>query len=152
MIEPGMHLNAVGGDCPGKTELHVDILRLPRARIVVEFEPQARIEGEIQQLTASEGVIEIADVLSGKHLGRTDDRDVTIFDSVGFALNDFSALRYLERLNREQGGGAAIDLIPSLDDPKDLYGELKLGAASRTGKVRRAGEAQGKSDARVLAT
>lgn len=153
MIEPGMHLNAVGGDCPGKTELHADILRLPRARIVVEFEPQARIEGEIQQLAASEGgVIEIADVLSGKHLGRTDDRDVTIFDSVGFALNDFSALRYLERLNREQGGGATIDLIPRLDDPKDLYGELKLGAASRTDNARRAGEAQGKSDARVLAT
>jgi ornithine cyclodeaminase len=128
MIEPGMHLNAVGGDCPGKTELHVDILRSPRARIVVEFEPQARIEGEIQQLEASEGVVEIADILSGRQLGRTDDRDVTIFDSVGFALNDFSALRYLERLNREQGGGESIDLIPMLDDPKDLYGELKLGS------------------------
>ncbi|MGD0492690.1 MAG: ornithine cyclodeaminase [Steroidobacteraceae bacterium] len=129
MIEPGMHLNAVGGDCPGKTELHADILRSPRARIVVEFEPQARIEGEIQQLASSEGVIELADVFSGKHLGRTDDRDVTIFDSVGFALNDFSALRYLERLNREQSGGKVIDLIPELDDPKDLYGELKLGKA-----------------------
>jgi ornithine cyclodeaminase len=140
MIEPGMHLNAVGGDCPGKTELHIDILRSPRARVVVEFEPQARIEGETQQLAASEGVIEIADVLSGKHLGRTDDRDVTIFDSVGFALNDFSALRYLERLNRELSGGQAIDLIPTLDDPKDLYGDLKLGGAR--GEARHAGEAR----------
>ena len=52
MIEPGMHLNAVGGDCPGKTELHVDILRAKDVRIVVEFEPQARIEGEIQHLVA----------------------------------------------------------------------------------------------------
>lgn len=152
MIEPGMHLNAVGGDCPGKTELHVDILRSPRARIVVEFEPQARIEGEIQQLAASEAVIEIADVLSGKHLGRTDNREVTIFDSVGFALNDFSALRYLERLNREQGGGATIDLIPRLDDPKDLYGELKLNAAPRRGDARRGAETQAKPDALVLAT
>ena len=126
MIEPGMHLNAVGGDCPGKTELHVDILRSPHTRIVVEFEPQARIEGEIQQLAASERVIEIAEVTSGKQPGRADEREVTIFDSVGFALNDFSALRYLERLNREQGGGATVDLIPILDDPKDLYGELKL--------------------------
>jgi ornithine cyclodeaminase len=133
MIEPGMHLNAVGGDCPGKTELHIDILRARRARIVVEFEPQARIEGEIQQLAASEPVIEMADLLCGKHLGRTDDRDVTIFDSVGFALNDFSALRYLERLNREMGGGQAIDLIPTLDDPKDLFGDLKLGGAGPSG-------------------
>jgi ornithine cyclodeaminase len=49
MLEPGMHLNAVGGDCPGKTELHADILRRP-TRVVVEFEPQSRIEGEIQQM------------------------------------------------------------------------------------------------------
>ncbi len=126
MIEPGMHLNAVGGDCPGKTELHVDILRSPHARIVVEFEPQARIEGEIQQLAGSERVLELTDVLSGKHLGRADGREVTIFDSVGFALNDFSALRYLERLNRAQGDGESIDLIPVLDDPKDLFGQLKL--------------------------
>ena len=50
MIEPGMHLNAVGGDCPGKTELHRGHSAAAHARIVVEFEPQARIEGEIQQL------------------------------------------------------------------------------------------------------
>ena len=52
MIEAGMHLNAIGGDCPGKTELHGDILRRPDARVVVEFEPQSRIEGEIQQTRA----------------------------------------------------------------------------------------------------
>ena len=129
MIAPGMHLNAVGGDCPGKTELHADILRDPRARIVVEFEPQARIEGEIQQLDASVRVAELADVLSGNTRVRTCDADVSIFDSVGFALNDFSALRYLHRLDRESGDSEAIDLIPELGDPKDLYGELKLRAA-----------------------
>ena len=48
---------------------------------------------------------------------------MTIFDSVGFALNDFSALRYLHKLNAEQpDGGQRIDLIPELDDPKDLFG------------------------------
>jgi ornithine cyclodeaminase len=137
MIEPGMHLNAVGGDCPGKTELHADILRSPNARIVVEFEPQARIEGEIQQLDASIGVAELADVLSGKVPGRLDDREVSIFDSVGFALNDFSSLRYLERLSREAGHAQVIDLIPQLDDPKDLFGELKTVSPARS--PRRAG-------------
>jgi ornithine cyclodeaminase len=129
MIEPGMHLNAVGGDCPGKTELHADILRGAGARIVVEFEPQARIEGEIQQLDASVRVTELADVLSRRQAGRLDERDVTIFDSVGFALNDFSALRYLQRLDRESGDGERIDLIPRLDDPKNLFGALELAAA-----------------------
>src|SRR5271170_8220209 len=112
MVQPGMHLNAVGGDCPGKTELHADILRRQDLRIVVEFEPQARIEGEIQQLDASTRVTELADVLSRKLPGRLDEREVSIFDSVGFALTDFSSLRYLQRLSCELGDAAVIDLIP----------------------------------------
>ena len=134
MIGPGMHLNAVGGDCPGKTELHPDILRAGRARIVVEFEPQARIEGEIQQLAGGGEVAELAQVLLGKTPGRAHDREVTVFDSVGFALNDFSSLRYLHRLNAEQpDGGQRIDLIPEPDDPKDLF----AGLSSETSRARR---------------
>jgi ornithine cyclodeaminase len=136
LIEPGMHLNAVGGDCPGKTELHADILRAPGTRIVVEFEPQARIEGEIQQLDAASRVAELAEILAGRSPGRADDREVTIFDSVGFALNDFSSLRYLHRLNREMGDGREIDLIPRLDDPKDLFGDLKLTAGAQRARSR----------------
>ena len=122
MIAPGMHLNAVGGDCPGKTELHADILRRPDARVVVEFEPQSRIEGEIQQLPADFPVTELAVVLSESRGGRTGERDVTIFDSVGFALEDFAALRYVHQLHRDRRGThAPIDLIPELAAPKDLY-------------------------------
>ncbi len=122
MIVPGMHLNAVGGDCPGKTELHADILLRPDARVVVEFEPQSRIEGEIQQLPADFPVTELAEVVSGRQPGRAGAAQVTIFDSVGFALQDFSALRYLHRLHQQRrGSDADIDLIPDLDDPKDLY-------------------------------
>ena len=134
MIEPGMHLNAVGGDCPGKTELHADILRARDARIVVEFEPQARIEGEIQQLGGGGHVTELADILLAKQPGRVSASDVTIFDSVGFALNDFSSLRYLRKLNAEQpDGGQRIDLIPEPDDPKDLFG----GLTNETARARR---------------
>lgn len=130
MIEPGMHLNAVGGDCPGKTELHADILRRPDARVVVEFEPQSRIEGEIQQLEASFPVMEFSDVLNGKARGRESDLEVTIFDSVGFALEDFSALRYLHRLHQEQRGvKQRLDLVPDLADPKDLFGGLAAAAS-----------------------
>jgi ornithine cyclodeaminase len=132
MIEAGMHLNAIGGDCPGKTELHGDILRRPDARIVVEFEPQSRIEGEIQQLEPTFPVVEFADVLTGKAHARTADSDVTIFDSVGFALEVFSALRYLHRLHHEERGTRReIDLVPTLEDPKDLFGELAGRLAAR---------------------
>jgi ornithine cyclodeaminase len=125
MIEPGMHINAVGGDCPGKTELHADILRAEGVRIVVEFEPQARIEGEIQQLGGKGQVAELAHVLLAKQAGRSGEREVGIFDSVGFALSDFASLRYLHRLNAEQPeGGQRIDLVPEPDDPKDLFADL----------------------------
>ncbi|HXY97363.1 MAG TPA: ornithine cyclodeaminase [Steroidobacteraceae bacterium] len=125
MIAPGMHLNAVGGDCPGKTELHADILRRSDARVVVEFEPQSRIEGEIQQLPADFPVTELTEVLAGRKPGRASEREVTIFDSVGFALEDFSSLRYLMRIHQEErGNGRQIDLVPDLEDPKDLFALL----------------------------
>jgi ornithine cyclodeaminase len=124
MIEPGMHINAVGGDCPGKTELHGDILRRTDARVVVEFEPQSRVEGEIQQMPADFAVTEFADLLAGRAAGRTRASDVTVFDSVGFALEDFSALRYLHSLLHQQRQPRQLDLVPELDDPKDLFGIL----------------------------
>jgi ornithine cyclodeaminase len=96
--------------------------------VIVEFEPQCRIEGEIQQLDAWFPVTEFCDVLAGKSTGRANEQEVTIFDSVGFALTDFSALRYLYRLNREQRTSPEeIDLVPDLDDPKDLFGRLEYG-------------------------
>jgi ornithine cyclodeaminase len=118
MIAPGMHLNAVGGDCPGKTELHRDVLQM--ARVIVEFEPQSRIEGELQQMPADFPVTEFWQVLSGVACGRGSAEEVTVFDSVGFALEDFSALRYLDRQLGE-GYAQMIDLIPQLANPKDLY-------------------------------
>jgi ornithine cyclodeaminase len=125
MVEPGMFLNAVGGDCPGKTELHGDILRRADARVVVEYEPQSRVEGEVQQMPADFPVIEFADVSAGRASGRGSDREVTIFDSVGFALEDFSSLRYVHRLHREERDShATIDLVPALEDPKDLFALL----------------------------
>ena len=125
MLEPGMHLNAVGGDCPGKTELHADILRRPDARVVVEFEPQSRIEGEIQQMPADFAVTEFHRILSGQAPGRRTAQEVTVFDSVGFALEDFSALRTLHALLQQYPHlGTPIDLVPQMDNPKDLFGLL----------------------------
>ncbi|MGJ7583078.1 ornithine cyclodeaminase [Variovorax sp. RHLX14] len=120
MIEPGMHINAVGGDSPGKTELHPDVLR--KARVFVEYEPQTRVEGEIQQMPADFPVHELWRVLLGEVPGRETPAQVTLFDSVGFALEDYTALRYIQRLATERGIGQQIALVPELDDPKDLFG------------------------------
>ena len=122
MIEPGMHINGIGGDCPGKTEIHVDILR--EAKIFVEFEPQTRIEGDIQQLPDDYPVHDLWRVIAGEESGRDDDAQITFFDSVGFALEDYSALCYVDRVARELGEGEDIYLIPELQDPKDLFRPL----------------------------
>lgn len=123
MLVPGMHINAVGGDCPGKTELHADVLR--QAQVFVEYTPQTRIEGDIQQLPADFVVTELWEVLAGQHTGRASDAAVTVFDSVGFALEDFSALRFLRDAATELGMGQPIELIPQLSDPKNLFGLLR---------------------------
>lgn len=122
MIEPGVHINAVGGDCPGKTELHAEVLRL--ARVIVEYEPQTRIEGDIQQLPGDFPVIELWRVLRGEVAGRERANQVTVFDSVGFALEDYSALRYLFALAQARNAGIEVALIPPVVDPKNLFGEL----------------------------
>ena len=122
MIEPGMHLNGVGGDCPGKTEMHADVVA--RSSVFVEFEPQSRIEGELQQMPADFAVTEFWRVLAGDAPGRRSADEVTLFDSVGFALEDYSALRLLRDCAIERGMGRDAGLIPSLRDPKDLFGEM----------------------------
>jgi ornithine cyclodeaminase len=128
MISPGTHINGVGGDCPGKTELHPAIL--DNARVIVEFEPQSRIEGELQQMPADFVVTELWRVIDGSAAGRENEQQVTVFDSVGFALEDFSAMRYVEKYV-VQKDSRILDLIPELQNPKDLFG---MGAAAETSK------------------
>ena len=130
MIEPGMHINGVGGDCPGKTELHVGVLAM--AKVFVEYEPQSRTEGDVQQMPADFPVTEFWRVLKGVASGRDNAQQVTVFDSVGFALEDFSALRFLRDVAHELGLGAPLALIPQMADPKDLFGQISGQPALKT--------------------
>ncbi|WP_424986581.1 ornithine cyclodeaminase [Microbulbifer sp. S227A] len=126
MVGAGVHINAIGGDCPGKTELAPAILH--RSDIFVEFPPQTRIEGEIQQLDPDHPVIELWKVISGTAQGRTSDRQITLFDSVGFAIEDFSALRYVRDQLADTGLYHPLDLLADPDDPRDLFGMVHRAA------------------------
>jgi ornithine cyclodeaminase len=123
MIGAGQHINAIGGDCPGKTELHKDILL--RSDIFVEFPPQTRVEGEIQQLDDDHPVTELWKVISGKQAGRTSPDQITLFDSVGFATEDFSALRYVHDQLHKFGHFIELDMLADPDNPRDLFGMVK---------------------------
>ncbi|MCW6086727.1 MULTISPECIES: ornithine cyclodeaminase [Clostridium] len=123
MVEPGMHINGVGGDCPGKTELDSEVLHM--GDVYVEFEPQSRIEGEIQHMDEDFKVTEICNVIkTGKPIDRKPG-EITIFDSVGFALEDFSMLRLMYDIAKEENIGEPQILVPKLENPKDLYSMLR---------------------------
>ncbi|WP_370270181.1 ornithine cyclodeaminase [Nioella sp.] len=123
MVGEGVHINAIGGDCPGKTELAPAILH--RSSIFVEYPAQTRVEGEIQQLDEDHPVTELWQVIRGEAEGRVSARQITLFDSVGFAIEDFSALRYVrDRLEGTQLFDR-LDMLADPDDPRDLFGMLE---------------------------
>lgn len=128
MVGAGVHINAVGGDCPGKTEVQREVLL--RSDVFVEYPPQTRIEGDIQQLPPNHPVEELWRVIAGTAPGRRGDRQITLFDSVGFAIEDFSALRYVHGCIRETGIFDELDLIADPDDPRDLFGMLMRAAVA----------------------
>lgn len=120
MVGDGVHINAIGGDCPGKTELEAALLN--RADVFVEYEPQTRIEGDIQQLPSDSKVTEMYQVILGERSGRTHDAQLTIFDGVGFALEDYSALRFIFELVKQNKEAQQIELLANPQDPRNLFG------------------------------
>lgn len=118
LIKSGLHINGIGGDCPGKTELDKNILS--RAKIVVEYLSQTKSEGEIQQSDASI-YAELWELVCGIKKGRESDSEITLFDSVGFALEDFAILKFIYELNLKNNIGSEMDLIPDLKDFKNLF-------------------------------
>lgn len=121
-IPAGCHINAIGGDCPGKTEL--DLGSIPAKSIIVEYLPQTKIEGEIQQLVAEDNVIELHDIIKHKKQVRSSSKDITIFDSVGYAVEDYSILRVLYHLSQDLKLAEVDSYLPLVADPKNLFSLL----------------------------
>ena len=92
--------------------------------MIVEYEPQSRIEGEIQHMPEDSPVTELWQVINGQQPGRENPRQVTLFDSVGFAIEDYSALRYVLDVAKALDVGSTLELVPDLADPKDLFARL----------------------------
>lgn len=123
-IAPGTHIHAMGGDCPGKTELSRVLLEA--AKIVVEYTPQALKEGEVQQCDASDIYAELWELVTNRKQGRENAAEITVFDSIGFALEDFATLRLVYELAIEHQIGSEIALLPEPHDAKDLFSVLLL--------------------------
>lgn len=122
MIDRGKHINAIGGDCPGKTEIAESLLK--RSKIIVEYLEQSLREGEIQNLSSDNVYAELWQLVCGEKPGRESADEVTVFDSVGIALEDYSVLKLIYRLMQQYQLGKPVDLIPDVQDSKDIYSIL----------------------------
>ena len=92
-LRPGMHLNALGADGPGKAEVEVEALL--EAELFCDDWEQAGHGGELtaaveRGLVHRERVAELGAVLTGGHAGRSDPSAVTLFDSTGLAIQDLA--------------------------------------------------------------
>ena len=94
----------------------------------MEYPPQTRVEGEIQQLEPNHKVTELWKVISGIRKGRASQDQITLFDSVGFATEDFSALRYIKDQLEPTGHYMDLDIVADPDDPRDLFGMVHRAA------------------------
>jgi alanine dehydrogenase len=108
-VREGTHVNAIGSNLPSRKELDPSILQV--AKIVVDSLDQAIEEsGDLEPI--KEGVLpkdriyaELSEVLTGKKAARTQDEEITIFKSVGVALQDIAVanLLYQEAIRRKLG-------------------------------------------------
>lgn len=112
-IKPGAHINAIGADARGKQELDPRILK--KAKIVVDSWEQASHSGEINlplkkgQLTKKDIYADIGEVVSGAKKGRTNGREITVFDSTGLAIQDIAIANLLYKKARKSGKGRYME-------------------------------------------
>ncbi len=121
-IPVGCHINAIGGDCPGKTEL--DLKNIAAKNIIIEYLPQTKIEGEIQQLDDFSNVIELHKIIKNNINIRSSAKDITVFDSVGYSVEDYSILRVLYELCLEHKVITTDSYLPLTADPKNLFSTI----------------------------
>jgi len=114
-ILPGTHINAVGADAAGKEELEPEILK--RAKIFVDCWEQASHSGEIN-VPLTKGVIsrenisgELGEVVAGKKPGRGEEKEITIFDSTGLALQDLYTANLTYEIAKRRKIGRKVNIF-----------------------------------------
>ena len=114
MVGPGVHINAIGGDCPGKTELAPPTLL--RADTFVEYPPRTWIEGEIQQMDRSYPITELWRVVVGPGVGSPGRASRSRCSIAWGSPGRFSALHYVRERMAETGFYETLDMIADPDD------------------------------------
>jgi ornithine cyclodeaminase/alanine dehydrogenase-like protein (mu-crystallin family) len=124
---PWLHVNGVGSDLAGKTELPRSLLE--KSLVCPDFPEQARVEGECQQLEPDEIGPELREVLRRPDAYAEWRTRRTVFDSTGWALEDHVILELVLEHARALSLGAEIQIASIGDDPRDPYEFLKDASA-----------------------
>jgi ornithine cyclodeaminase len=114
-LSPGAHVNAVGSSVPGNREL--DSAAVQRARLFVDRRESTRAEAGDYLIPLREGVIgedhivaEIGELVAGLATGRRAPDEITLFKSLGLAIEDLAAARWIHQQAVATGAGTPIPL------------------------------------------
>lgn len=113
-IKPGTHINAIGADAPGKQELDSNILK--KAKIIVDDYEQATGSGEINVPLSKKIISEkniyatLGEIVAKIKPGRLNDKEITIFDSTGLAIQDIAVAKILYEKAKKLKIGMEVDL------------------------------------------
>ena len=112
-LAPGAHVNAVGSSIPTTREL--DSATIAAAALFVDRrESTVNESGEYLRAVEEEGIgpdhirAELGEVLVGSHDGRRSDEELTVFVSLGLAVEDLAVAEYLDRRARSEGAGSVV--------------------------------------------
>lgn len=123
MLQPHVHINAVGSDFPGKIEVPVSVLK--RSLVCPDFLQQAMLEGECQQLAADVIGPDIARLVQQGTEYEKYQNQTTVFDSTGWALEDFVMNNLVEKYASELNCGTEVQMTTAAQDCKDPYRFLR---------------------------
>jgi alanine dehydrogenase len=116
-LRPGTHVNAMGSNWHNRREVDDDTVERS-AVVAVDALDQARIEAGDLLLPAAAGrfdfarAVELGAIAAGTAAGRTAREDVTLFESLGIALEDVAVAGYVYALARAAGLGREIEFLP----------------------------------------
>ncbi|MEL6722737.1 MAG: ornithine cyclodeaminase family protein [Pseudomonadota bacterium] len=122
-LQQHIHINAVGADQPGKTELPLNLLK--NSLICADFIPQAMADGECQQLSKEDIASDLFELVQKPTDFYSWKKRQTIFDSTGLALQDQVSLKVIKEIAEEEGFGTLVSLEYLPTDPHDPYEFMK---------------------------
>jgi ornithine cyclodeaminase/alanine dehydrogenase len=118
-IRHGTHINAVGGDSSKQIELEKSLLE--KSKLVVDFRDDALLEGESHQVGEKKIYADLSQLVAKLKKGRSNDQEITVFDSVGFGMLDLQTYKLVYNIAKKLGLGKKANVAGNPRDCKNLY-------------------------------